>query len=184
MKGALIAIMIIFSGYLFLVSPRLFGKPDRSQLKGVLYAHRGLFDNETDAPENSLRAVEKAVENGYGIEFDVQLSKDEVPVVFHDFTLKRMCGVEGKVCDYTVEELQTMTLKDSEQTIPTLEQVLAAVGGKVPLVGNVIEQQFTKASDWNFGAAVSIVVMACVLIFMFAINKTDDSDTDRSGMII
>lgn len=57
-------------------------------------------------------------------------------------------------------------------------------GGKVPLVGNVIEQQFTKVGDWNFGAAVSLVVMVCVLAFMFAINKTDDSDTDRNGMIL
>lgn len=57
-------------------------------------------------------------------------------------------------------------------------------GAKVPLVGNVIEQQFTKVGNWNFGAAVSIVVMVCVLVFMFAINKTDDSGTDRSGMIL
>ena len=120
--------------YLFMVSPRIFGKPDKSQFYGVHYAHRGLFDNDTDAPENSLNAFRKAVEHGYGIEFDVQLSKDQIPVVFHDATLKRMCGVEGNVWDYTLEELQQMKLKDSEQTIPTLEQVLEVIGGKVPLI--------------------------------------------------
>ena len=57
-------------------------------------------------------------------------------------------------------------------------------GGKVPLVGNIIEQQFTKVGDWNFGAAVSLVVMICVLVFMFAINRADGDDTDRSGMIL
>lgn len=57
-------------------------------------------------------------------------------------------------------------------------------GAKVPLVGNVIEQQFRKVGNWNFGAAVSLVVMACVLIFMFAINKADDTGADRSGMIL
>ena len=78
----------------FLIAPRMRGKPDRTPLLGVLYAHRGLFDNDTDAPENSLPAFRRAIEAGYGIELDVQLSKDGVPVVFHDASLERMCGVE------------------------------------------------------------------------------------------
>lgn len=121
-------------GYLFMVSPRIFGKPDKSGLFGVHYAHRGLFDNDTDAPENSLNAMRKAVENGYGIEFDVQLSKDNVPVVFHDPKLERMCGVEGNVWEYTLEELKQFRLKDSGETIPTLEEVLEVVAGRVPLI--------------------------------------------------
>ena len=94
--------------YLFLVAPRMIGKLDVSILRGVHYAHRGLHDNKTDAPENSLKAFQLAVDAGYGIEMDVQLSKDEVPVVFHDETLNRMCSVEGKVWEYTLEELQKM----------------------------------------------------------------------------
>lgn len=134
MKGAFFALLFLGFIYLFMISPRMFGKPDRSQFRGVHYAHRGLFDNQSDSPENSLSAFQKAVENGYGIEFDVQLSKDKIPVVFHDLSLKRMCGIEGNICDYTLQELQMMKLKDSEQTIPTLEQVLEVVGGKVPLI--------------------------------------------------
>lgn len=130
----IIVLAVLAVIYLFLVAPRMFGKPDRSVLMGVHYAHRGLFDNETDAPENSLKAIRKAVEAGYGIEFDVQLSKDDVPVIFHDATLKRMCGVEGNVWDYTVEELQKMKLAGSNETIPTLQQVLNEVDGKVPLI--------------------------------------------------
>lgn len=130
----IIVLAVLAVIYLFLVAPRMFGKPDRSALMGVHYAHRGLFDNETDAPENSLRAIQKAVEAGYGIEFDVQLSKDDIPVVFHDATLKRMCGVEGNVWDYTVEELQKMKLAGSSETIPTLQQVLRVVDGRVPLI--------------------------------------------------
>lgn len=57
-------------------------------------------------------------------------------------------------------------------------------GGKVPLVGDVIEKQFRVVNDWHFGSAVSLVVMACVLIFMYAINKSDNEDTDRSGMML
>lgn len=130
----LIILIILFALYLFLIAPRMFGKPDRTHLYGVLYAHRGLFDNKTDAPENSLPAFRKAVEAGYGIELDVQLSKDNVLVVFHDASLKRMCGVDGNVWEYTLEELQQFKLADSNETIPTFKDVLATVDGKVPLI--------------------------------------------------
>ena len=130
----IVACLVIIAVYLFLVMPRICGKPDKTPLMGVHYAHRGLFDNDTDAPENSIKAIRKAVEAGYGIEFDVQLSKEGIPVVFHDASLKRMCGVDGNVWDYTLEELQKMKLLHSEETIPTFEEVLGEVGGKVPLI--------------------------------------------------
>lgn len=131
----IITILLILIGlYVFMICPRVWGKVDRAPFKGVDYAHRGLFDNESEAPENSLLAIKKAVDAGYGIEFDVQLSKDDIPVVFHDASLKRMCGIEGKVWDYTLEELQKMSLAKSAQTIPTFEDVLSTVGGKVPLI--------------------------------------------------
>jgi len=130
----IIVLAVLAVIYVFLVAPRMSGKPDRSALMGVHYAHRGLFDNDSDAPENSLNAMRKAVEAGYGIEFDIQLSRDGVPVIFHDASLKRMCGVDGKVWDYTLEELQKMKLANSNETIPTLEQVLDVVDGKVPLI--------------------------------------------------
>lgn len=120
--------------YMLAIMPRMLFRPDRKPFLHVFYAHRGLYDNETDAPENSMRAFAKAVEAGYGIELDIQLSKDDVPVVFHDFTLQRVCGVEGKVCDYTYEELKKCKLCKSEETIPRLEDVLALVDGKVPLI--------------------------------------------------
>ena len=128
------AILILAAVYLFMIAPRMIGKPDVSALRGVHYAHRGLHDNKSDAPENSMKAFQKAVDAGYGIELDVQLSKDEIPVVFHDETLNRMCGVDGKVWQYTLEELQKMKLADSDETIPTFEAVLKTVGGKVPLI--------------------------------------------------
>lgn len=134
MLALIIVLAVLAVIYLFLVAPRMFGKPDRSALMGVHYAHRGLFDNDSDAPENSLKAMQKAVEAGYGIEFDIQLSKDDVPVIFHDASLKRMCGVDGKIWDYTLEELQKMKLANSNETIPTLEQVIGVVDGKVPLI--------------------------------------------------
>ena len=74
------------------------------------------------------------MEEGYGIEFDIQVTKDGVPVVFHDFTLHRMCGQKGRVCDYTLEELRKFRLLDCGEPIPTFKEALRAVDGKVPLI--------------------------------------------------
>lgn len=131
----LILLIILLVLYLLLVAPKMIHRADRSSfLKNRFYAHRGLFDNESDAPENSLAAFKKAMDAGYGMEMDIQLTKDDKLVVFHDAALKRMCGVEGKVWDYTLEELQQFTLAKSQETIPTFESVLSLVNGKVPLI--------------------------------------------------
>lgn len=120
--------------YIFLIFPRTIKKPSREQLMKHLYAHRGLFDNSSLAPENSLAAFKLAVENGYGIELDVQLSKDNIPVVFHDATLSRMCGVNGNVWDYTLKELKGFRLKDSDEQIPTFEEALKVIDGQCPII--------------------------------------------------
>lgn len=129
-----ICLVVICILYFLAIMPRIIDKPDMTSFHEWLYAHRGLHDNEGDAPENSMLAFQKAVDAEYGIELDVQLTKDNVPVVFHDFTLKRVCGVEGKVKDYTYEELQQFYLCKSEQKIPKFEDVLTLVDGKVPLI--------------------------------------------------
>lgn len=135
MKVLLILLIVLLVLYLLLVAPRMICRADRTPLMSKrFFAHRGLFDNKSEAPENSLAAFKKAVDVGYGMEFDVQLSKDDQLVVFHDATLKRMCGVEGNVWDYTLEELQQFRLADSRETIPTFESVLKLVDGRVPLI--------------------------------------------------
>lgn len=130
----LIIIFALVALYIYLICPRVINHPDTTPFKNRHYAHRGLHDNRTSAPENSLKAFELAVEAGYGIEMDVQLTKDDIPVIFHDKTLKRMCGKDGYVWDYTFEELQQNTLADSTERIPTFEEVLKLVDGKVPLI--------------------------------------------------
>ena len=136
----LILVLLIVILYLLLIMPRMFGRPVREPHLRVLYAHRGLFDNNSDAPENSLKAFQKAVDAGYGIELDVQTTKDKIPVVFHDFTLARMARTEdgaevpGKICDYTWEELTAFRLLDTTERIPRFDEVLKLVGGRVPLV--------------------------------------------------
>lgn len=97
-------------------------------------AHRGFHDNRSECPENSLPAFERAIQMGYGIELDVQLTKDGVPVVFHDWDLKRAAGVDRKIRDCTFEELQSYRLFGSSQTIPAFETVLELADGRTPLI--------------------------------------------------
>lgn len=130
----LMILIILILIYIFMVAPRMIHRADRTPFLGRHYAHRGLFDNQSDAPENSLAAFRKAVDAGYGIELDVQLSKDNIPVVFHDASLKRMCGVEGNVWEYTLEELKCLRLMKSDEQIPTFEEFLSVVDGKVPFI--------------------------------------------------
>ncbi len=100
----------------------------------IYYAHRGLHDNKTDAPENTMRAFARACEAGYGIEMDLQLTKDFKVVVFHDFTLKRVCSADGHVSDYTYQELRQFSIYGTDQRIPLFEDVLKLVDGRVPLI--------------------------------------------------
>lgn len=131
---AVICVFVILAAlYLLLIMPRVTPRP-MYEFKGWYYAHRGFHDNKTDAPENSLKAMRLAVENGYGIELDVQLTKDEKVVVFHDATLKRICGVDAKVNSMTYEELQQLQLLDSKEKIPLFSDVLKIIDGKVPLI--------------------------------------------------
>ena len=129
-----IILAILFFVLEFLLAPRMMSKPDMSAVEGTYFAHRGYFDNNSSAPENSLASFELAVEKGFGIELDIQLSSDGVAMVFHDADLERVCGVEGKIWDYTAEELSQMKLMGSEETIPTFEQALAVIDGRAPLL--------------------------------------------------
>ena len=117
--------------YLFLVSPRVTNPPD-TELISCDYAHRGLWNSRY--AENSLSAFENAARNGYGIELDIQLTKDKRIVVFHDDDLKRMCGVNTRVCELTLSELRTLRLGNTQEMIPTFAEALKLIGGRVPLI--------------------------------------------------
>ena len=123
----LIALCVL---YLYLIAPRVPRRP-LNGLEG-LYAHRGLWNGER--PENSLPAFRAAVEKGFGIETDVHITKDNRLVVFHDDSLKRMCGDGRNLPDCTLAELRQLRLAGTEETIPTFDEFLEAVDGKVPLV--------------------------------------------------
>ena len=127
----LFTLVILALIYLFVLIPLRRKRPfDKNLLRD--YAHRGLHGN--GVVENSLEAFKLAVNNNFGIELDVQLSKDGEVVVFHDGTLNRMTGVDKNVIDLTLAELKELNLLNSNQKIPTFKEVLALVDGKVPLL--------------------------------------------------
>lgn len=126
--------MVLVLLYLLAIMPKLRKNPKLDDFDGWYYAHRGLHDNISGAPENSMAAFKLAVEKGYGIELDVQLTKDKVAVVHHDYDLIRSCGVDKKVADMEYEELKEFGLFQSEERIPTFREVLDLVQGKVPLI--------------------------------------------------
>lgn len=96
------------------------------------FAHRGLHDS--GVPENSLSAFDAAVRRGLGIELDVRLSRDDVPVVFHDSSLRRMCGIDARLAESPAARLTRLRLGDSADTIPTLASALHTIAGRTPLL--------------------------------------------------
>ncbi|EPZ52314.1 glycerophosphodiester phosphodiesterase family protein [Bacteriovorax sp. BAL6_X] len=95
-------------------------------------AHRGLHDDKK--PENTMAAFKAAIKYNYAIELDVHLSSDGHVVVFHDETLERLTGSNGKVSQYTLDSLKQLYIKETKEKIPTLKEVLELVNGQVPLI--------------------------------------------------
>ncbi len=97
-------------------------------------AHRGLHDVKRGRPENSLAAFDAAIAAHYAIECDLHIVSDGNLVVFHDDDLKRLTGIGGNVRDRTAAELGDLRILGTGAWIPTLDEVLALVAGRVPLV--------------------------------------------------
>lgn len=119
---------------LFLIAPGAPSAEKKSPFTGRNIAHRGLHSEDCSVPENSLAAFRLAAEAGYGIEFDVQLSKDGQVVVFHDDTLFRVCGIDDRVENRSYDELHAMSLSGTEETIPLLTDVLKIINGRSPII--------------------------------------------------
>lgn len=109
-------------------------KPDLGWLVARPIAHRGLHDRAAGVIENSASAAEAAIAGGFGIECDVQLTADGQAVVFHDFVLDRLTAETGAIVARKASELTAITLKGSDDGIPTLPAFLDLIGGRVPLV--------------------------------------------------
>jgi len=96
------------------------------------FAHRGLHGQ--GRIENSRAAFEAAIEARHGIELDVQASRDGQAMVFHDERLDRLAEHAGPICGMVRGELERIRLRDSDETIPSLAEVLALIAGRAPLL--------------------------------------------------
>ena len=118
--------------------------------------HRALHDRSKGRIENSAAAIKAAVAAGYGIEVDLQLSKDGAAMVFHADTLDRLTGETGPVSARTAAELGRIRLKESTDTIPTLVEVLALIGGRVPILIEIKDQSLVMGpTDGRLEAATA-----------------------------
>lgn len=103
-------------------------------------AHRTLHDVTDNRPENSLAGARAAISAGYGIEIDIQMSQDGVPMVFHDYHLGRLADASGPVAQRTAAELGEIRLLGGDETIPTLAVFLRTVAGKIPMLVEIKDQ--------------------------------------------
>ncbi|MBC5630120.1 glycerophosphodiester phosphodiesterase [Clostridium sp. NSJ-6] len=127
-------IIILLVVYIFLIYGDKKDTDETEWLTSTKFAHRGLYSDDGMIPENSLEAFDKAIENNYGIELDVSFTKDKKTVVFHDDNLLRMTGLNKKISDCTLEEIESLYLNGTDYKIPTFNEVLDLVDGKVPLI--------------------------------------------------
>jgi glycerophosphoryl diester phosphodiesterase len=102
------------------------------------YAHRGL--HSSGVPENSLAAAEGAIARGMGIECDIQMARDDHPMVFHDWELDRLTGVSGQTEDRTADALEALRLLGSDQHPVRLARFLDVIAGRVPLLIEIKSQ--------------------------------------------
>jgi glycerophosphoryl diester phosphodiesterase len=127
----------------------------RIRLAGLIsrpFAHRGLHG--PGGVENSRAAFAAAIAAGRGIELDVRTSSDGVAMVFHDAELDRLAEARGQVGERSAAQLGAIRLKDSDETIPTLEEALALIAGRTGLLIEV------KTADRRADAASRAVARA------------------------
>ena len=98
-------------------------------------AHRGLHDDINVRTENSMAAFRNAVEHGYNIETDVHLLKTGEVVIFHDNTLKRVCGKDVNIKDLTLDDIKgDGYLLPNGEHIPLFSELLEIVDGNVGIL--------------------------------------------------
>ena len=103
-------------------------------------AHRALHDASKGIFENCRSAIIAAIEHGYAVEIDLQLSADGRAMVFHDDTLDRLTDKHGDVSDYTAAELTQIKVGSGQDVIEPLEDILRLVDGRVPLLIELKDQ--------------------------------------------
>lgn len=160
---AVLAVLVLGVGGYAVATGLLGAREPAPWLTAGPVAHRGAWTPAPGRPENSLAAFDAAAVNGVAIELDVQSSKDGKTVVIHDEELAKTTGAPGLVSDRTLSELKQLRLLGGEETIPTLEEVLALIDGRVPVfveikneneVGPLEDDVAHQLSEYDGEAAV------------------------------
>lgn len=146
-------------------------------LKRSLIAHKGVHNYQI--PENTIPAFTKSVDKNYIIELDIHILKDNTIVVYHDYNLLKLCGVNKVIETLSYAQLSKIKIKD-KYTIPTLEQVMHIVAGKVPMLIEVkdmnnnskFEEKLVKILD-KYKGEFAIQSMNPFVIDWFNKNRKD-----------
>lgn len=150
-------------------------------------AHRGLHDLNRECWENSASAFQRAISRNFAIECDVQITADGKAVVFHDYDLKRLTGETGNVRDRTAAELSKLRIGPTDDTILELGEMLALVGGRIPVI---LELKGNPGHDDSLVAAVARAISGYhghVAVMSFAhwlVREFDDVMTDCSRGLV
>ena len=131
-----------------------------------IFAHRGLtyLDQRQVADENTLQSFELALTAGADyLESDIQVTKDQIPVLFHDTDMKRLVGKKTRIADLTLYELQQIRLPRSGQ-IPTLEQALT----KFPSAKFNLDLKTSQAEQVGIESVLALGAQDRVLISSFS----------------
>ena len=107
--------------------------------------HRGLFDE--NKPENTAPAFLTAIENGYAIETDVQMTKDGVLVCYHDDNLKRLTGIDKDIRELNYSEIKDLCPLNKTYKILTFEEFLNLIDGKTPILIEMKSQKYPGLED-------------------------------------
>lgn len=146
-------------------------------LKKSLIIHRGKISNNVE--ENTIPAFVKCVDKNFEIELDIHILTDKTIVIYHDFNLKRLIGVNKIIESLSYAQLSKYRINKKYQ-IPTLKQVMHIVDGKVPLLidikdisnNNNLEKELVKLLD-NYNGKFALQSINPKVIDWFYKNRPD-----------
>lgn len=131
-------------------------------------AHRGLHSVHNGVIENTLGAAQAAVDRGFGLECDVQMSSDGEAFVFHDETLDRLTHFRGALIDRTARDIAAVSFRSGSERIPTFQDLLDRVAGRSPIICEI-----KSGFDSDFRLADRVVELAAAYRGPLAIKSFD-----------
>lgn len=105
---------------------------DTEFLKSSLIVNRGIYNNQITF-ENTLESFNNAITNNYAILFSVNITEDDVLIVYHDDNLTRLMNLKDKINSIKYSELNYLC----PYHVPTIEEALNTIAGKVPIIINM-----------------------------------------------